>query len=109
MPNDDTVRETLLALRAELEARLERIKSNVQRGYNPDSAERAKEMEDMEVVDALGNETTEKIARIAAALRRLDAGEYGICANCGGSIQAKRLETFPYAERCINCARETGA
>ena len=109
MPNDDAVREQLLALRADLDARLERIKSNVQRGYNPDSAERAKEMEDMEVVDALGNETTEKISRINAALRRLDAGEYGSCAACGNPIQAKRLETFPYAEHCIDCARESGA
>lgn len=109
MPDEKAVREKLLALRAELDARLERIKSNVQRGYNPDSAERAKEMEDMEVVDALGNETTEKLARIGAALRRLDAGEYGTCAACAEPIQAKRLEAFPYAEHCIDCARETGA
>ena len=72
------------ALRAELEqkkqelsARLERISANLRRGYEADSKERAKELEDNEVVDALGNEARTEIAKISAALRRLDAGEFG--------------------------------
>ena len=78
------------ALRAELErkkqeltARLERISANLRRGYEADSKERAKQLEDNEVVDALGNEAREEIAKISAALRRMDAGEFGICTECG--------------------------
>lgn len=99
------------ALRAELEqkkqeltARLERISANLRRGYEADSKERAKELEDNEVVDALGNEAREEIAKISAALRRLDAGEFGICTECGEPIDQGRIEAYPYADECIECA-----
>ena len=51
------------------DSRLERITANLQRGFNADSKEMAKELEDSEVVDALGNEAREEIAKISAALR----------------------------------------
>lgn len=108
MPGTDyeALRAELLTKKQELTARLERITANLRRGYHPDSKERAKEMEDHEVVDALGNETREEIARISAALRRIDAGDYGICKVCGSEIAAGRLEAYPYADECIDCARE---
>ena len=47
---------------------------------------------------------------IAAALRRLDAGEYGDCQDCGEPIDVRRLEMDPAATLCIRCAaaRERG-
>ena len=77
----------------------------MRRGYHPDSKERAKEMEDSEVVDALGNEAREEIAKISAALRRMDSGDFGKCVECGGEIARERLEAHPYAHVCIDCAR----
>jgi RNA polymerase-binding transcription factor len=106
MTRENTARERLLALEQEYADRLERIRQNVQRGFSSDSEERAKEMEDQDVVDALGNETRVTLEKVRAALRRLDAGNYGSCRTCGGTIQAERLEAFPYAERCIECARD---
>ncbi len=41
---------------------------------------------------------------IGAALRRLDAGEYGYCEECGEAIDPKRLEINPSAAMCIVCA-----
>ena len=96
----------LEAKKAELEARLERIKTNVRRGYDADSGERAKEMEDSEVVDALGNDARREVARISAALKRIEKGTFGVCAECGGEIDDARLEAHPYAEDCIDCAKE---
>ena len=37
------------------------------------------------------------------ALNRLHTGEYGYCVDCNNPISDRRLETFPYAARCIVC------
>ena len=89
----------------ELESRLDRITANLRRGYEADSKERAKQMEDNEVVDALGNEAREEVGKITAALRRMDNGEFGGCVACGMEIDAARLAAYPYADECIDCAR----
>lgn len=45
-----------------------------------------------------------RLLRIEAALRRLEAGDYGFCDECGDEIPAKRLEIDPAIERCVDCA-----
>jgi len=40
---------------------------------------------------------------VDAALRRLYAGEYGLCETCGKPIAAQRLEVVPHARLCIVC------
>ena len=100
----DELRTQLLAKKEELEARLERITANVRRGFNADSKEMAKELEDSEVVDALGNEAREELAKISLALGRIDSGEFGICTECGAEIGTARLYAYPYASECIDCA-----
>lgn len=90
---------------ADLQARLASIKRDVTRGHSGDSAEQAQERENDEVVDAIGNETTQSIRGIQAALERIEAGTYGLCASCGEEIGAARLQVVPEATRCVNCAR----
>ncbi|MEL7116338.1 MAG: TraR/DksA C4-type zinc finger protein [Pseudomonadota bacterium] len=43
--------------------------------------------------------------RIAAALQRIDEGEYGYCTECGEDIPAGRLALDPTMPTCVNCAR----
>lgn len=43
-------------------------------------------------------------ARIAAALKRLDEGEWGYCGTCGEEIAEKRLRHDPSAAQCVRCA-----
>ena len=100
----DELRKALENKKQELTVRLEKIHANLRRGYEADSKERAKQLEDNEVVDALGNEAREELAKISAALQRMEAGEYGICVECGLEINAGRLEVYPYADECIECA-----
>jgi DnaK suppressor protein len=38
-----------------------------------------------------------------AALARLEAGDYGTCADCGEAIPAARLQAQPFAIRCVAC------
>ena len=45
-----------------------------------------------------------EIAQIEAALRRIEADEYGYCVSCGAEIGIKRLELNPAISRCIDCA-----
>ncbi|GAB4351115.1 MAG: TraR/DksA C4-type zinc finger protein [Gammaproteobacteria bacterium] len=47
-----------------------------------------------------------ELRRIAAALRRLDEGEYGYCDACGELIAGGRLSIDPAAELCVRCASE---
>ena len=45
-----------------------------------------------------------RIKMIDAAFKRMEAGDYGYCAECDEEIPAKRLEVDPAAPRCISCA-----
>ena len=40
---------------------------------------------------------------IAAALRRIEAGVYGVCTDCGTEIPEARLHAAPETPRCIVC------
>jgi DnaK suppressor protein len=100
----DGLRDELLRQKDELTARLERITANLRRGYEADSKERAKQLEDSEVVDALGNEARQELKKIAAALARMDSGDFGTCTECAGAIDPARLKAYPYAPECIDCA-----
>jgi DnaK suppressor protein len=48
------------------------------------------------------------IRRFSDALKRISAGNFGECAQCGGEIELKRLEAVPWARYCLKCqeARE---
>lgn len=104
MPGYEGLRLQLQEKKDELGLRLDRITQNVRRGLNADSKEQAKELEDSEVVDALGNEARTELHKVSAALGRMDAGEFGFCVECGEKIQLGRLEAHPYADECIECA-----
>lgn len=43
--------------------------------------------------------------QVDRALRKIAAGTYGKCANCGKSIEAARLKALPHASLCISCKR----
>ncbi len=42
-------------------------------------------------------------AEVVEALRRFDAGTYGVCTGCGCDIPLTRLRACPEAVRCIHC------
>ena len=43
--------------------------------------------------------------RIAAALKRMDEGEFGYCQDCGDEIGTKRLDLDPTVPTCVTCAK----
>lgn len=98
------LRAQLESKKDELGSRLDRITANVRRSLETDSKERAKQLEDSEVVDALGNEAREELNKISTALARMDRGDYGFCSDCGAQIPSDRIKAYPYASECIDCA-----
>ena len=40
---------------------------------------------------------------IRFALKRIEDGSFGICAQCGDEINRNRLSALPWAERCVKC------
>ena len=47
----------------------------------------------------------EEIETLQAALKRVNEGSYGQCANCGKEIDPERLEILPTTTLCSDCAR----
>lgn len=98
--------ETRLRSRlAELDSRLHEVEDALDEPPNKDMEERATEREGDEVLEGLGNAGLAEIRMIQAALQRIEAGEFGVCVNCGSEISEARLEAVPYAARCRKCAR----
>lgn len=44
------------------------------------------------------------IAAISAALKRMDAGDYGYCRACGEEVDPRRLTADPAVALCVGCA-----
>ena len=43
------------------------------------------------------------LAEVDRSLRAISEGSYGICVDCEEPISLKRLETIPWAPRCLRC------
>ena len=44
-----------------------------------------------------------RLASIQGALRRLEAGAYGVCTACGSDVAPERLFVFPESGTCGRC------
>ena len=72
-----------------------------------DTKDAAAETSDLEVTKAQRQRDADELAQVEAALRRLDAGTYGDCAQCGEPIPLTRLWVQPAATRCAHCQAES--
>ncbi|MCA1748707.1 MAG: TraR/DksA C4-type zinc finger protein, partial [Sphingomonadales bacterium] len=64
-------------------------------------------MQQREMAEAEARRRRSDIARIGAALARIEEGEYGWCLSCGEEIARKRLDIDPAASQCVGCAGRT--
>ncbi|MFL0355007.1 TraR/DksA family transcriptional regulator [Erythrobacter sp. GH1-10] len=105
---EEEARAALLARQAEL-AEEDRISAE---GRAPvtlqqDSVGRLSRMDAMQqqaMAQAQERRRAAERARIAAALDRIDEGEWGYCVKCGEEIAEKRLAHDPSVARCVGCA-----
>ena len=75
-----------------------RLDSNVDDEHDPEGSTIAFELSQ---ASALLEQSRSGLAQIEAALARVDAGTYGICAVCGDEIAEGRLEARPWTPYCI--------
>jgi len=101
---ESETRQVLLQHKAELEKRVKRIHEHARDPLEADSSEQAAQLGNVAVVTALETEAKQELAAIDAALRRLDAGTYGICITCGEVIGSQRLRARPASLECVDCA-----
>lgn len=110
------IREELERERAQLVAQVEELDAEAdvnnwrEGGFDDDPADAGSASFERETAQSLSNHTRGMLIQIDDALRRLDAGTYGLCERCGQPIDAARLEALPYATLCMDCKRrdETG-
>ena len=65
--------------------------------------EEATESFELEKRLALEKRLKEQLVDIGHALDKFDKGTYGLCDNCGQSIDPARLEALPQASLCLSC------
>ncbi|HEX9241182.1 MAG TPA: TraR/DksA family transcriptional regulator [Anaeromyxobacter sp.] len=70
----------------------------------PEFEEGAQSEHEQFTLARLSETQRKEVTQIDAALARLEAGEYGVCRDCGGDIDPRRLAALPYAMLCTECA-----
>jgi DnaK suppressor protein len=68
-----------------------------------DIVDRANNHYNRELMFSLSDSERQRLLQIEDALRRMDEGSYGRCANCAGPINPLRLEAVPWTRFCIDC------
>ena len=109
--------DELASFRDALELELERLRSELHTGETDladlvadaaddtgdDQADTGSKRLEREQEMSVNANTRELIDQTVRALRRLDAGTYGLCESCGSAIRAGRLRAYPRATKCIAC------
>ncbi|MDP8960773.1 MAG: TraR/DksA C4-type zinc finger protein [Actinomycetota bacterium] len=70
-------------------------------GYDDDYADTGSATFERERAQSLALNARRILVQIDDALRRMDAGTYGLCERCGQAIEVERLEALPYATLCL--------
>jgi len=71
-----------------------------------DEMDSARATAEIETHSGLIARAEEKLRYLDEALVRLDAGKYGRCLQCGGTIPVERLLAIPFASYCIDCQQK---
>jgi DnaK suppressor protein len=72
----------------------------------PDEIDTASSEVNLQFTGRLREREQGLLGKIEHALAKIEAGEYGECAECGEDIGTKRLKARPVAELCIDCKAE---
>ena len=104
----DVLKRMLEERRREIQDKLRSLREG-----RPDDADQVKDTEEQSVDDfvrevdfALMQMKSETLAKIDEAMRRLEHGSYGVCAECAGEIAEARLEALPFATLCRSCQEQ---
>ena len=104
MNKHEDIAKSLKIRLSELTSRVAQIDSELRKPLSADSEDRATDLENQDALEGIEISEIREIQQIGEALKRIAEGTYGICSQCGGDIDPKRLKALPTATRCISCA-----
>ncbi len=99
-------------LRRELRRQMEKLLSRRKVGEpvhvvnpedNKNEADQVARLMEQNAAISLCNQTTHQLKKISAAVRRMDEGLFGVCAQCEGTIGKARLLANPASVLCLHC------
>lgn len=93
----------------ELEQRAKKLSKELTRenmDVSKDSEDRAQELENEEVAEAIAMQTQQELQQVQHAILRIKQGVYTQCELCSEEIELKRLSALPYTALCADCANE---
>ncbi len=109
----DEIKQRLLDLRAQLQRDILIKEQQVAEdgdeldpergGIGNHMADDANQTSEQETMLTLQHSAERELQQVNAALARIEAGTYGICANCGKQINPARLQARPFSTLCIDC------
>jgi len=106
--NIERMKERLEAKRTELQEQIASLTEAHPTPVDPVEVDEGQEFEDV-AVDFLETQQEQSVevnlqallTEVGDALKRIEAGTYGRCVECGKYIPEKRLEAIPWAARCV--------
>ncbi len=109
-PSHDVYKAQLIEARTQLLQRIAHERGGVvsraevaAEHYDNSFQSRAQIQTERQTEFALNEHETAELGDIDAALECIQAGNYGICTDCGIAIPEARLHAYPSAKRCIDC------
>ncbi len=105
---NETFKKQLLLRRETLTEALSQSTQNMinEEPFFADSVDQAAADADRTIQMRMKDRDLAMVHQIDAALRRIDAGTYGMCERCDDKIQPARMKAFPLTTLCIDCKAE---
>jgi DnaK suppressor protein len=105
----DDIKNMLLLMRKELltevtqkmKAESDHLKFDIGDFYDHASTDR-----DRELTLMLADRERDKLTKVDDALKRIEAGTYGICESCEEVIDKDRLAAMPFTKLCLSCQED---
>lgn len=100
----ERIQQNLIKKRDEMTNELSRMAADkVSDGQVQDTGDEALAVSMEKLQNSLQRAEADELRLMDDAIERIQRGEYGVCIDCGEHIAERRLETFPYAARCVAC------
>ncbi len=100
----EKMKKVLVKRKADMEGQLTQLShERLTDGVVQDTADEVQSLSMGNLQSSLQRSEIGELQLMDDAINRIERGEYGVCIDCGEPISEKRLESFPYAARCIVC------
>jgi DnaK suppressor protein len=96
-------RKALLSKREELKQQLARRRDGLILMPASDPLERVRNIADRDLNVRYADRIYLTLSLVEGALKEIDDGTFGLCAQCGDEIPMKRLEAVPWSPYCVSC------